>query len=227
MPAEPATDHLAILPLRERVAAVLRREIFEGQLAGGAELAQEDVAARLGISRMPVREAFQILERDGLLIRKTHYRAVVRPVTEADIRDHYEARAFIESELAARACARPENYASIEAAIAYAEGAVRKGEPMYVRAAIDFHRAIWDASGSSTMAMVASQLWTWGITPYFLELVPAAVDDSLREHRALLDVIRDGDAQRVRKLMSEHILGAMQTFLKHFGSSRQAREQVG
>ena len=227
MHSDHAPDHLAILPLRERVAAVLRREIFEGLLAGGAELAQEEIAARLGISRMPVREAFQILERDGLLIRKTHYRAVVRPVTEADVRDHYQARAFIEGELAARACAHPESYATIETAIAHAEGAVRKGEPTYMRAAIDFHRAIWTASGSNTMAMVASQLWTWGITPYFLELVPAAVDDSVREHRELLDVIRSGDVERVRRLMSEHILGAMATFLKHFGSSRQAREQVG
>lgn len=212
-----ATAHapLSILPLRERVAAALRFEIFDGVLRGGAELAQDEIAGRLGVSRMPVREAFQILEREGLLLRKTYRRAIVKTITEADVRDHYETRAFIEGELAARACMHPEMHDQIQSALARAERAAGGAEPGYVRAGEDFHRAIWRASGSETLSGVASQLWT-GLGPHLLEFVPSAIEGSIREHRELLRLIRKANEDRARSAMSDHILAGLGKFLKHF-----------
>ncbi|WP_052947577.1 GntR family transcriptional regulator [Aneurinibacillus tyrosinisolvens] len=71
-------EPIIIQPAREKVAAILRKAIFLGELKPGEVLSQEEMASKLGISRMPVREAFQMLERDGLLVLQNRRGAVVR-----------------------------------------------------------------------------------------------------------------------------------------------------
>ena len=60
---------VSLVSLKDQAAAALRREIYAGELPDGAELRQEDIAAQLGISRLPVREAMQQLQNEGLLER--------------------------------------------------------------------------------------------------------------------------------------------------------------
>ena len=99
---------VSLLPARDQVAEILRRDIFTGELKKGQELNQENIAEKLGTSRMPVREAFQILEREGILtIHKR--RAVVEGLTTEDIVDHLKIRAMLEGEAAARATIKQEN----------------------------------------------------------------------------------------------------------------------
>lgn len=56
---------VSLVSLKDQAAAALRREIYAGELPDGAELRQEDIAAQLGISRLPVREAMQQLQTRG------------------------------------------------------------------------------------------------------------------------------------------------------------------
>ena len=79
-----------LMPARERVASALRKAIISRQIKEGETLALEATAQELGVSITPVREAFQILARDGLLELKQNKGATVLGVTEKTLRDHRE-----------------------------------------------------------------------------------------------------------------------------------------
>ena len=68
---------IKLLPARERVASALRKAIISKSIPEGAELTLENTAQELGVSVTPVREAFQILARDGLLEVKQNKCAIV------------------------------------------------------------------------------------------------------------------------------------------------------
>ena len=86
---------IKLLPARERVASALRKAIISKSIPEGAELTLENTAQELGVSVTPVREAFQILARDGLLEVKQNRCAIVLGVTERTIREHYQLRAAL------------------------------------------------------------------------------------------------------------------------------------
>ena len=82
---------------KEKVAAELRKAILSRQLQEGEAVTLESVANQLEVSVMPVREAFQILARDGLIKLQRNKGAVVLGINETYIREHYQLRAILES----------------------------------------------------------------------------------------------------------------------------------
>jgi len=92
--------------LVDRVVNTLREWILQGELAAGTPLLQEDLAARLAVSRTPLREAFRVLEHDGLL-RVSNNNGTVEVVafTSTTMREMFELRLAIDG-LAARLTAR-------------------------------------------------------------------------------------------------------------------------
>src|ERR1700722_10743535 len=91
--------------LAERVADDLRQAIRRGELRGGMPLRQNEVADALGVSSTPVREAFAILQREGLVQRNVHRGVVVFEPTITDLLAAYEIRGALEP-LAARYATR-------------------------------------------------------------------------------------------------------------------------
>ncbi|MBX5490160.1 MAG: GntR family transcriptional regulator [Chloroflexi bacterium] len=83
---------------QELVAAVLRHGILTGKLPGGTRLVQDQIAAQLGVSRVPVREALLQLEAEGLVRMQAHRGATVVARTPADIAELFEIRAVLLSE---------------------------------------------------------------------------------------------------------------------------------
>lgn len=87
---------IQMLPARDRVAAALREAILSHQFAEGEELTLKDTAAQLGVSSTPIREAFQMLSREGLIELRPNRGAIVLGMNEKRLRDHYETRAALE-----------------------------------------------------------------------------------------------------------------------------------
>ena len=96
-------ERVKLPPLKDQVAQALRGEIFAGRMQDGEELAQEDIAARLGVSRIPVREAFLLLETEGLLQRLPNRHVRVVGLTAQRLRQNFAVLAALEGELAALA----------------------------------------------------------------------------------------------------------------------------
>lgn len=101
---KPRLGKIKLLSAKEQVAAVLRKAILSRDLVEGQEITLEGIATMVGVSSMPVREAFQILAADGLIKVRPNKGAVVLGINEQTIREHYEIRALLESEAVAKAC---------------------------------------------------------------------------------------------------------------------------
>jgi DNA-binding GntR family transcriptional regulator len=86
--------------------AALRTAIIEGEFRPGERIIEQRLAANLGLSRTPVREAVRMLAADGLVIATRHRGAIVRPLERADVLDLYELRARLESYAAELASSR-------------------------------------------------------------------------------------------------------------------------
>ena len=95
---------IQLLPARERVASALRKAILTRQISEGEVLTLDNTAKELGISITPVREAFQILSRDGLIELKQNKGAVVLGINEHTLREHYQIRAVLEGAACAFCC---------------------------------------------------------------------------------------------------------------------------
>ncbi len=93
-------EPVSLLPLKDHIVEILRREIFSGELKNGDELAQESVAGALKVSRIPVREAFLRLEAEGLLERLPNRHMRVVGITTTRLWQNFHVLAAIEGEIA-------------------------------------------------------------------------------------------------------------------------------
>ncbi len=86
-----------------QVADALRELILTGKYEQGEQLRQDDVAKKLGVSRIPVREAFQQLEAEGLVVNVPYKGTVVSRLTPKEVREYFEIRMSLECDLLCRA----------------------------------------------------------------------------------------------------------------------------
>lgn len=205
------------MPTRVQVTAILKKALFSGEYKSGDELSLTEVAERLGVSRTPVREAFQTLEAEGLIELRMNKGAIVKPIDEKYITDHYEMRILLESEAAKRAAERgmPE-----------AESLLKKLESLQTRMdsvsteeyeELNFavHSAIWTAADNERLYKFLSSLWNGpsvGIASPKLE----HYIKSTQEHIDILTAIQKQNAKAAQKEMAKHIERSLDNILKNF-----------
>ena len=205
-----------LLPAREQVASILRKAILSRDLTEGQELTLEGIALQIGVSSTPVREAFQILASDGLIKLRPNKGAVVLGVNEKTIRDHYETRAVLEGETAARACKPGVDISAIEDAYATACHAMEeKDSQEYSRYNQIFHMEIWTAADNEKMKSLLSAMWN-GLSMGHKVTEEDYAKISISEHSQILEAIRKRDSEMARKRMEEHIIRSMNKILTRF-----------
>jgi DNA-binding GntR family transcriptional regulator len=205
-PADPASGPTSgFEPESVRVARVVREQIVDGSRAPGSRLVERDLATELGVSRIPVRDALRALVAEGLITPRPRSWAVVREFTDADVAYLQEVREAIDPlhfRLAAQRRTPRLLAIMTEAWEREAAAAVRGDAPVARRAAADFHEAVVSAAGNPVLAelhAVTASRVRWLLAQHS-DL--AGIAD---EHRALLDAVRDGDAQTASRLAQEHL----------------------
>lgn len=110
---------------KDQVVAHILDLLMAGRLRSGDRVDRNEIAATLGLSRVPVQEALVQLEHDGILITRYHRGAFVQRFDEATLREHHEVHGLLTGAVSARAAAdpRPEVLADLDAAIADVRGA--------------------------------------------------------------------------------------------------------
>lgn len=201
---------------RDQVIMSLRKAIFNGDLKDGEELIQEDIAKKLNVSRMPVREAFYALEREGLLITNQNRRVTVKGFTLEDIKDHYDIRAMLEGEAAARACKNGVDTSELREIQQEIETAVtEKNISDYIIANEHFHRLIWKSSQSERLQSFLDQMWN-GLPPHLAEMVEDQMNKSIFEHDKVIQAITSGDEEQARQTLENHVRRSMMDFLENY-----------
>lgn len=195
------------MTVAERVAEQLRDEIRQKVLAPGEPLRQNDVAARLGVSSTPVREAFQILERMGLVEREGRRGVRVFRPSIRDLIEAYEVREGLESLAASLAAERltDEALASIQQVM----DRMRRpdiSQQEFLRLNADFHMLVARRSGNARLkSLVESELTATASFVAFLGVDPASADEAHEEHTAIFAALQRRDPAGAAASMAAHL----------------------
>ncbi|HCZ18745.1 GntR family transcriptional regulator [Wolinella succinogenes] len=214
-----------MLPAREQVASILRSSILSGEIAQGESITLDGIGEQVGMSRTPVREAFQILASEGLLELRPNRCAIVKGISPDTIRDHYELRMILETEALKRACERmtSEDLASLEEINQQGKLAKARGDvSTYNLINQAFHMVIWTAAGSEKLKHFLSLLWN-GLSMNKRITAQEYATTSQDEHSEILEKILQKDSQGACHLMREHIRHSMESMLMNFHKEDEAR----
>ncbi|WP_102145438.1 GntR family transcriptional regulator [Mycobacterium hubeiense] len=203
--------------LSEDVARFVRKRIFDGTYGAGEYIRLDQLAAELGISVTPVREALFELRAEGLLAQQPRRGFVVLPVTERDISDVSHVQAYIGGELAARAAAnitddQLRELKEIQARLEDAYGS--DDDDLAVRLNHEFHKAINVAADSPKLAQLMSQITRYAPESVF-PTVTGWPKKSMKDHRRVLDALAKRDAEQARQAMSEHLAAGATPLIDH------------
>lgn len=184
----------------------LLADIRSGDLAPGARLRETELAARLGISRTPVREAIRQLEADGLVIHAPRQGAVIRALDYAEVMELYEMRAVLEgtaARMAARAASDLE-LGELEALNAELSAAPDAATAYELNR--QFHLTLLDAAKNRFLvkSMNALQKTLLILGPTTLA-APDRAAAAVAEHARLLAALRARDEARAEAEMRAHI----------------------
>lgn len=214
---------LEVLPIRLRVAAVLRKALLAGEFRPGEELSLTDIAARLGVSRTPVREAFQALAAEGLLELRMNRGAIVVGIDEKFIRDHFELRKLLECEAVKRAVSNHVDMCRLLSLQQWAESHLDSmTEAQYRDYNQQLHMEFWRSSGNQKLYDLLSSLWN-GPSGGNIGRDPDHEQISIREHREMLEHMRMGNANAAGEVMAGHITRSMNNILRSFRASHPDR----
>ena len=201
---------------KEKVAAELRKAILSRQMQEGEVLSLDSVATQLNVSAMPVREAFQILARDGLIQLRKNKGAVVLGITETYIKEHYQLRAILESAAASLAAGMEADISEIESVYEEAEKALTEGNfSQYTDLNRAFHHEIWSAAGNQKMKNIISELWN-GLSMGSMVSEEDYAKVSIREHEKILNAIKAHDPKEAQKEMFDHIMRSRDDMLTYY-----------
>lgn len=202
----PAARRLAS---HEVVADVLREAITSGHLKANDPLPQQEIAAQLAVSHIPVREALRQLQSEGLVTYQPNHGATVTAHTPDEIREIYEIRVILETAAIRRAATRLGDDALAEAAksLKAAERAVDDGA--WGSHDLDFHRIIYDLDGRPRLRELIDGLLR-RVDRYWLVhgLMLKHRREFEAEHRHLLAAMRARDGERAATLLERHLTGA-------------------
>jgi len=200
-----ALERIEFAPdLTEQVYQRLLDAICSGELAPGARLTQEELAASFDVSRQPVLQALRLLKKDGVVIDSGRRGLIVAPVDPNLIGQLYEVRSVLDG-LAARRAALAG--AKIDpSVIDRGRKAVTGGRiAAMIDADIAFHNLIYAAADNPLIGESAGRHWHHIRRAMGAVLQTAGVRASVwDEHQAILEAINAGDAGRAEQLARGH-----------------------
>jgi DNA-binding GntR family transcriptional regulator len=193
---------------QEAVLVRLRQEIGTGRLAPGEQVRQDALAERLGVSRVPLREALKILEGEGQVVYHPHRGYFVAQLSVDDLVEVYRIRALLEAE--AIRVGAPRNTDADRAAIERARLACEDASAADDLAALatanrSFHFAIYGTSGMPRLVRLIRLCWDATDVYRFVYYSDASHRRAvLLEHAAIAEAFVGGDVDRAIALLSEH-----------------------
>jgi len=207
----------------ESVVEVATRYIEEliitGKLRPGEQIKEEDIATKLEISRPPIREALNCLEGEGIVVRKPRKGAFVLRMTQRDVKEIYTLKATLYSmatELAIDVITDKEIKElkglaqQMERITDTERGSILKYQKLHRR----FHKKIMEIAGNQRLLKFASSLHKQ-IRRYSFQTLSfeGHLRDSSEYHNKIVAMIEAKDKENAHRIMSEHILHAMEFLL--------------
>lgn len=200
--------------------------ICDGSLAPGARVTQDELAARLAVSRQPVMTALGLLKQQGFLVEHGRRGLQVAPVDRARFDAIYQFRSAIEPLAAALAAghATRAQLAHGRELIAHGRRVAAAGDAhAALQADVDFHRWIYEASGNPLIVESMATHWQH-LRRSMGEVLqrPRFARGVWKEHAAILDAIAAGDGAGAAQAIAEHVRVAHERVGTELGAAERA-----
>lgn len=205
--------------LRGRVFTKIREDILNGRYKTHEELKEIKIGKELGVSRTPVREALRQLELEGLVQIIPNRGAFVVGISAKDVRDIYMIRALLEGLCARWATANisHEQLEAMEENVYLSEFHAAKGH-LDQLAELDnqFHHILYEAGGSKMLEHLLNDYhqYVYRIRRKTLSTLERGTASN-KEHRAIMEAIRAGNADLAERLADEHMHNAYDNIVKN------------
>lgn len=190
----------------------LHAAIVNGDIAPGERLRIERLAAMLGMSHLPIREAIRQLESVGLVAHVPHRGATVTAISLDDLRQLYEARLLVEPAIiaiAARNFTDADEAAAVAALERQAEAEKGRVISEIWAAHTEFHFALYRASKATWLLRLAEPLWN-SSQRYRMTIAPLSSQrrrrEAHREHQRMLAACAKGDADEAAVVLHNHLV---------------------
>lgn len=197
---------LAVRSSVEVLAQLLRGDIFNGTLTPGQYIRQEEVSARFGVSRSPLREALRQLEAEGLIEYHANRGAMVTSMDEETVRQLYQLRRILEAgaiDLVVRRVTDEEiaQFRRLEACVRAAQDV-----PTFIRTHHEFHQQIYASTGNPLLAKaIHDHSIKVNRIPDLERTVKPVRTCSRADHARLLDALVRRDVRDTRRATLEHL----------------------
>jgi DNA-binding GntR family transcriptional regulator len=219
-----------IKPIRELVYEHLKEAIGSGEIPGGERLNESELAVRLNVSRTPIREAIRMLESDGFVESIPRRGVIVRAIDISEIIEIYMIRQALEvmvfksaaSHITAQGLEKARRY--IQESQVYLEG---KNFEKYFRANELFTDTIIEAGRLPKVRQLIGSYRDQLRRYRKITLSdPVRQQTAVRQHLGILDAMEERNAERVGKLVFEHLEGALEV-CKRYRNSVNVQAQGG
>jgi len=195
--------------LQFKVTNKLREAILKGEFKMGDRLIQEEWAVKLGVSRMPIREALRQLEVEGLVRIEPRRGAIVTPISTDDIEEIYQLRALLEGQAVEKSLPYLEKE-DIEELERLHEKMIRlkaeeKDVEEYMNLNAEFHKILRGGCPWRRIHAFIDTLWK-GIPPYTPSLLSNHLQDSHHEHQLMVNYVKQNEPLKLKAVMEKHIL---------------------
>lgn len=195
---------------QEYVYQALRGAIMTGELPPGQRLVIDDIARRLEVSAIPIREALQSLQAEGLVVSAPHVGATVTSVSQDEIHEVFSIMEGLEM-VAVREAARrltPEQGEAVAAIVAEMDRLVEKREyESWAAANGNLHRTIGEIAAMPLLVEMTDRAlsrWERLRRHYFQGVLVPRVEQAQREHRELLGALLEHDADLAERVVRAH-----------------------
>ena len=218
----------ARVSLVESAYHAIRRRILDNEYSQGHQALEQELAAELGMSRTPIREALVRLEHENLVQLIPRHGMRVVPLSVTDLRDMYEVLTALELtavERLARSRSAARDFHAIDAALDAMDAALRKRDRhAWIAADERFHRTLLELCGNARLKALADMLWDQShrarVTTVRLR---PDLQPSNEEHRAVVEAIRQGDWKAARARHLKHRLRTSREIVDLLEQYRLAR----
>jgi DNA-binding GntR family transcriptional regulator len=196
------------LSLTQRVYATVRERIILGQYPQGSRLPEKRIGEELDVSRVPLREAVPLLERDGFVQSFPRRSAVVNRWTGSAIDELFDARLSLEvgaARYAARQVRRGGSMAALDSALEQSHRVVEDGDAYAIaQSSTAFHESVVAVTANTVMIRLMASI-SGRITWLFYLSSGLPADEAFHDHVALRDAIASGNERVAEAIAYAHI----------------------
>lgn len=192
-------------PISTRISKALAERIISGAIEAGGRLRQDHVAEEFGASHVPVREAFRLLESQGLVVSEPRRGVRVAGFTREEVREVAEMRAALEALALRNAFPHMTKFILDQAEEANRAGDRARDVYAWEEANRNFHRIILAPCGMPRLLKAIDDLQTASARFLFSGWRAEWEAPTDRDHRAILDALRTGQADVAASVLARHV----------------------